>query len=56
MRHVLFREETRWPGYYYRGDFPKLDEANWKCFTTSRYDAAKKEWTLSKKPYISLIP
>ena len=26
-RHVLFREETRWPGYYYRGDFPKLDEA-----------------------------
>jgi adenylylsulfate reductase subunit A len=56
MRHVLFREETRWPGYYYRGDFPKLDEANWKCFTTSRYDAGKKEWTLSKKPYIPLIP
>ena len=27
---MLFREETRWPGYYYRGDFPKLDEENWK--------------------------
>jgi adenylylsulfate reductase subunit A len=55
-RHVLFREETRWPGYYYRGDFPKLDEANWKCFTTSRYNGEKNEWTLSKKPYIALIP
>ena len=55
-RHVLFREETRWPGYYYRGDFPKLDESNWKCFTTSRYDPEKNEWTLAKKPYIALIP
>lgn len=47
---------ARWPGYYYRGDFPKLDGANWKCFTTSRYDPDKKEWTLQKKPYVALIP
>jgi len=20
MHHTLFRKETRWPGYYYRGD------------------------------------
>ena len=32
-RHTLFREETRWPGYYYRGDYPKLDDAN--CRITS---------------------
>jgi adenylylsulfate reductase subunit A len=56
LRHVLFREETRWPGYYYRGDFPKLDEANWKCFSVSRFDADKNEWTLVKKPYVPLIP
>jgi adenylylsulfate reductase subunit A len=55
-RHMLFREETRWPGYYYRGDFPKLDETNWKCFTTSRFDPHTQEWTLAKKPYIALIP
>jgi adenylylsulfate reductase subunit A len=55
-RHMLFREETRWPGYYYRGDFPKLDETNWKCFTTSRYDAEKNEWTLQKRPFHALIP
>ena len=55
-RHMLFREETRWPGYYYRGDFPKLDETNWKCFTTSRYDIDTHEWTLGTKPFIPLIP
>ena len=56
MRHVLFRQETRWPGYYYRGDYPKLDEANWKTFVNSRYDPATGEWHLSKKPFIPLIP
>ena len=34
--HTLFREETRWPGYYYRGDFLKLDDDNWHCLTVSR--------------------
>ena len=23
LRHVMFREESRWPGYYYRADFPR---------------------------------
>ena len=22
MRHLLYRKETRWPGYYYRADYP----------------------------------
>ena len=26
--HTMFREETRWPGYYYRGDHLKLDDEN----------------------------
>ena len=56
MRHILFRQETRWPGYYYRGDYPKLDDANWRCFVNSRHDPAKNEWTLTKRPYIPLIP
>ncbi|MEO8186943.1 MAG: hypothetical protein ABI580_06215 [Burkholderiaceae bacterium] len=37
-RHRLFRQETRWPGYYYRGDYPKLDDNPWHCFTGSEYD------------------
>ena len=36
--HTLFREETRWPGYYYRGDHMKLDDENWHCLTVSRRD------------------
>ncbi|MHB8619280.1 MAG: adenylyl-sulfate reductase subunit alpha, partial [Chloroflexota bacterium] len=56
MRHLLFREETRWPGYYYRGDFPSMDEENWKCFTNSKYDQDSGEWSISKKPFLSNIP
>ena len=36
--HTMFREETRWPGYYYRGDHMKLDDDNWHCLTVSRRD------------------
>ena len=56
VRHMLFREETRWPGYYYRGDFPNLDEENWKVFTNSRYDAEGNQWELEKVPFLSKIP
>jgi adenylylsulfate reductase subunit A len=54
VRTILFREETRWPGYYYRSDFPKLDEANWKCFVNATWDRATDEWKLEKKPIINL--
>jgi adenylylsulfate reductase, subunit A len=56
LRHMLFREETRWPGYYYRGDFPKLDEENWKCFVNSRRDPKSGEWELMKVPFATKIP
>jgi len=55
VRHVLFREETRWPRYYLRPDHVKLDDANWKVFVNSRYDAETGEWRTSKKPYIQVI-
>jgi adenylylsulfate reductase subunit A len=55
-RHILFREETRYPGYYYRGDFLAIDDANWKCFVNSRYDAETNTWELKKVPYVQIIP
>jgi adenylylsulfate reductase subunit A len=55
LHHVLYRQETRWPGYLYRTDYPTLDDANWKVFVNSRYDAATDKWQLSKKPFIPLI-
>jgi adenylylsulfate reductase subunit A len=56
MRHLLFRTETRWPGYYYRADYPALDDQNWKCFVNSRYDAAKGQWQLDKMPFLTNVP
>jgi adenylylsulfate reductase subunit A len=56
VRHTLFREETRWPGYYYRADFPKLDDRNWHVFSASEYHPAAGEWTFSKLPVHHLLP
>jgi adenylylsulfate reductase subunit A len=55
-RHILFREESRYPGYYYRGDFDKIDDTNWKCFANSTYDAENNKWAFKKVPYVQLIP
>jgi adenylylsulfate reductase subunit A len=55
-RHILFREESRYPGYYYRGDFDKIDDDNWKCFVNSKYDADKNTWEVKKVPYVQLVP
>ena len=54
-RHILFREETRYPGYYYRGDFLAINDTDWKCFVNSKYDAANNTWELKKVPYVSLV-
>ena len=53
--HTLFREETRWPGYYYRGDHMKLDDDNWHCFTLSQYDRNTGEWAMEKAPVYHII-
>jgi adenylylsulfate reductase subunit A len=54
LRHVMFREETRWPGYYFRADYPDMDEANWKVFVNSVYDPKTDQWTLKKVPIVNL--
>jgi len=55
LRHIMFREETRYPGFFYRVDFPELDEENWKCFVNSRMDPETGEWELKKVPHKDLI-
>jgi adenylylsulfate reductase subunit A len=54
-QHTLFREETRWPGYYYRGDHMQLDDDNWHCLTLSHRDPESGEWTLEKAPVYHLV-
>jgi adenylylsulfate reductase subunit A len=55
IRTMLFREETRWPGYYFRADTPKMDEENWNCFVNCKYDAVTKEWEMLKRDIVPLF-
>ncbi len=55
LRHIMFREETRYPGFFYRTDFMALNEAEWKCFVNSRHDPATGEWEMKKVPHIDLV-
>lgn len=55
MKHIQFREETRYPGYYYRADHRAVDDDNWKCFVNSRYDRDTGAWKLKKVKWESLI-
>ncbi len=55
MKHIQFREESRYPGYYYRMDFQRIDDEHWKCFVNSTYDRQTGTWTLKKVRYVQLI-
>ena len=55
-RHILFRQETRFPGFYYRTDFMGQDDENWFCFVNSTYNKKTNEWTMRKAPYHRIIP
>jgi adenylylsulfate reductase subunit A len=55
VRTILFREETRWPGYYFRSDFPKLNEENWHCFVNCKLDPATGQWEMYKRPILHMF-
>ncbi len=55
FQHTLFRKETRWPGYYYRGDAMKLDDKDWHVLTVSHRNRNTGEYTLSKAPLYHLV-
>jgi len=53
-RTRLARKESRWPGYYYKFDYLKLDETK-KHFINVKYDVDKKEWKVIERPMIPII-
>jgi adenylylsulfate reductase subunit A len=55
VRTLLFREETRWPGYYYRADKPNMDEKNWKVFVNCKCDPKSSEWIMTKRPIHRIV-
>ena len=56
VRTVLFRQETRWPGYYFRGDKPELDEKNWVVFANCKYNPATGDWQMISRPVLHIFP
>jgi len=54
VRTVLFRDETRWPGYYFRTDVPSMKD-DWKVFANCKYDAKADKWEMMKRPIVDLI-
>ncbi len=60
LRHIQYREESRYPGFYYRGDFMQADDKDydaggWKCFVNSKYDPKSGEWSVFKKKCHQII-
>ncbi len=55
MKHIEFREESRYPGFYYRMDKNFVDEENWHCFVNSIYDKNTKTWTCFKRAHVDLV-
>jgi adenylylsulfate reductase subunit A len=55
MKHIQFREESRYPGFYYRTDKNFVDEKNWHCFVNSVYDKTSHKWTCFKRKHVDLV-
>jgi adenylylsulfate reductase subunit A len=55
VRTVLFRQETRWPGYYFRSDKPQMDEANWRVFANCKFDPAAGTWQMLTRPILKIF-
>jgi adenylylsulfate reductase subunit A len=55
VRTILHREETRWPGYYFRADKPKMDEDNWLKFVNCKYVPSSGEWEMMTRPIYKIF-
>jgi adenylylsulfate reductase subunit A len=55
VRTMLFRQETRWPGYYFRSDKPTLDESKWHVFANCKYDPKSNSWQMLTRPILHIF-
>jgi adenylylsulfate reductase subunit A len=55
VRTMLFRQETRWPGYYFRSDKPAIDEKNWLVFANCKYDPKSNDWQMLTRPILHIF-
>ena len=55
VRTILHREETRWPGYYFRADTPTIDNDKWLKFVNLTYDAKTDKWNMFTRDILQCI-
>jgi adenylylsulfate reductase subunit A len=55
VRTMLYRQETRWPGYYFRADKPKMDEQKWHVFANCKYNAKTNQWEMMSRPIYQIF-
>ena len=53
VRTIMFREETRWPGYYFRADCPSMKD-DWKVFANCKWDPKTDKWEMMKREILPL--
>lgn len=56
VHHLMFRAETRWPGWQTRTDFPTKNDELFDCFVNSRYNRISGEIEMVTRPYEQIIP
>jgi adenylylsulfate reductase subunit A len=56
VHHLLYRKETRWPGYQTRLDYPERDDYNWLKFINSKKSIETGEIEMIERPYNQVIP
>ncbi|WP_420795964.1 hypothetical protein [Desulforamulus profundi] len=56
VHHLMYREETRWPGWQTRADFPDKNDEKFDCFVNSRYNPETGEVEIFTRPYEQIIP
>jgi len=56
IHHLLFRKETRWPGWQTRVDYPQVNNEEYDCFVNSRKNPETEEIEMYKRPYEQILP
>jgi adenylylsulfate reductase subunit A len=55
VEHLIYREETRWPCFQTRLDYPDRDDTNWLKFVNSRRNPKTGELELLTRPYHQIV-
>jgi len=56
VEHMLYRKETRWPGYCTRTDYTERDDEKWLKFVNSRRDPVTGNIEVFTRPYVQIVP